>query len=415
MTITSSPELGLWRRQGMLVYLASRFVFNLLTRMLVVVLGWHIYDLTGDPMHLGYVGLAMFLPILVFGFLAGDMADRFNRGAVVMGGYGFALAAAAGFWVLARSESPDLFPLYSLTALFGTAIAMSKPALWTVLPALVPHSALPVAVSWASLASQMGTIAGPVTGGLLLIGGVSTGYLGIAFFALAGLVLTARVLPMTPAVGGEQTAQGALQRTMEGISYIFKVPLMLGMVLLDLLAVLLGSVVVLLPVFARDILDVGPEGLGALRAAPAVGAVVAGLVLARAMPRRNAGRILLSFTALFGVSVLVFAFSRDITLSLIALAVAGGSDAVSAIMRHTIVQLGTPDAMRGRVTSVAQMFIGASNELGDFRAGAVAAWLGAVPAAALGGVCTIVVAAGGAALFPALRRLSDPRGVRPRT
>ncbi|MGI6246236.1 MAG: MFS transporter [Pseudochelatococcus sp.] len=400
-----------WRTPGYRVYLASRFIFHLVNRMLVVVLGWHVYGLTNDPLHLGYVGLAMFAPVLAVGLAAGDLADRFNRAGVVAAGSFTAFLASAGLLLLSLADTPDIAHIYIAAGLFGTAIAVSKPALWALLGQVVPARRFPAAVSLSTGAGQVATIFGPALAGLLLLAGLTVGYAGIAVITFIAIGLAVLMIPAAAGAARAERRDRTPGHMLAGIRYIWSTPVLLGMVLLDLFAVLFGSVVALLPVFARDILDVGPAGLGALRAAPAVGATAAAFFLARAMPRRGAGAVMLGFSALFGISATVFALSEIFLLSLIALAVGGVADMVSVVMRQTVLQLGTPDAMRGRVNAAAQVFISASNEVGDFRAGAVAGWLGAAPAAAIGGLCTVAIAAGCAWAFPALRHLSDPRSI----
>lgn len=402
---TTLRELG--HLPGYPVYLLSRFAFHLVTRMLVVVIGWHVYDLTGDPLHLGLVGLVMFVPAATVGIFAGDWADRFNRAVLVAAGFLAGGAAAAGLLVLALRPDPALEAVYALALLFGAAVALTKPALWALLPQVVPAERLAAAVNISTIGGQFATITGPAAGGLLLLAGPAAGYAGVGLASLAGAVLALRLAAQARVPEFVPGAESVMQRLTGGLAHIRNTPVLFGMILLDLLAVLFGSVVVLLPAFARDVLDVGPAGLGALRAAPAAGAILTAFVLVRAMPQRNAGAAMLGFTALFGLSVLVFALSRDFALSLVALGISGAADTVSVVMRHTVLQLGTPDAMRGRVSAASQIFISASNEVGDFRAGAVAGWLGVVPAAAIGGVCTILVAALCAWRFPALRRLTD--------
>jgi MFS family permease len=413
--VTATPLRDLWKVPGYAIYFASRFAFHLLIRMLVVIIGWHVYELTGDPLDLGFVGLAMFLPILVIGVFAGDWADRFNRARLVAIGFLVAVVSIAGLFLLSFQSSPDLLLVYIAALLFGAAVALAKPALWALLPQVVPAEMLASAVNISTIGGQSATIAGPAFAGLLLLAGPASGYAGVGLAALAGAVLSLRLVPYAAVPPQREKSEATARRLLAGLSYIWATPILLGMVLLDLLAVLFGSVVVLLPAFAKDILEVGPAGLGLLRAAPAVGAVFAAFVLARAMPRRKAGTAMLGFTALFGLSAFVFAISRDFTLSLVALGIGGAADTVSVVMRHTVLQLGTPDAVRGRVNAASQIFISASNEVGDFRAGAVAGWLGVVPAAAVGGVCTMLVAVLCAWRFPALRGLADPGSLSPGT
>jgi len=411
--MTDAPPT-LAQTPNFLAYLLARFAFGVISRMLVVVVGWQIYDLTNNPLHLGYVGLVMFTPVLFLGLIAGDLADRFDRALLVAAGSLMACAALIGLAVTALLPETSLAAIYICTAFAGVGIALSKPALWALLPQIVHSSQLPAAISSATIATQTSVIMGPALAGVLLMAGIATGYGAAAFFACLTAVLVLRLTSVKPrsalVVNGEPT----LSRMMGGIRYIRRTPVILGVVVLDLFAVLLGSVIVLLPVFARDILEVGPAGLGALRAAPAVGALGAAAILTRYTPRRHAGNVMLCFTALFGVAIVVFAVSKNIMLSLAALGVAGAADMISVVIRQSVLQLGTPDEIRGRVVAVSQMFVSGSNELGDFRAGIVAAMIGAVPAAIVGGLSTLVVVAIATCVFPAIRQLTDPRMVEPK-
>ena len=375
-----------------------------------VAVGWTLYDFTGDPMVLAYAGLSVFAPIALFTLPAGDLADRVDR-RYILGAAHLTLAlGAAVLAALVAAQTTLLWPYYAVLVLSGTARAFSGPSVASFIPFLVSRAQFPPAVAWSSSANQTATVLGPAIGGLLYLAGAPA-----TFGACLALWLAAAASMLAIRARGGVLAdrQGtALSRLAEGLAYLRRQRILLGAISLDLFAVLLGSITALLPIYARDILGVGPDGLGILRSAVAVGAVAMGLALAQLPTQRqpHAGGALFGGVALFGLAILVFGVSESFALSAAALVVMGAADMVSVFVRSTVVQLATPDAMRGRVSAVHALFVGASNELGEFRAGAVAAWLGAVPAALAGGAGTLVVVAVWAALFRELRgvrRLTD--------
>ncbi|MEO1747363.1 MAG: MFS transporter [Pseudomonadota bacterium] len=381
-------------------YWASRFLATLAAQMIAVAVGWQIYDLTRNPLDLGIIGLVQFVPLLLLVFVTGTVADRFGRRNVMSWAIAAELACALAILYFSWGGLTSPFPVFVALAGFGAARAFFGPASQSLVVNLVPREVFPNAVAWNTSAWQVASIGGPVLGGLLYGLGANTAYLIAAAFLAVGLVLV-RMIPKPEEQG--KTEQVTLSSLFEGIRYVRKQKVVLGAISLDLFAVLLGGAVALLPVFARDVLETGPWGLGLLRAAPGIGAVVMALMLTASPIRDHAGRILLVFVALFGFFTMVFGFSTITWLSIIALLMVGATDAVSVYIRETVIQLWTPDEVRGRVNAINMVFIGASNELGEFRAGFVAAWIGAVPAVILGGAGAVAVAGAWAWLFPQLR------------
>lgn len=375
-------------------------------QMQAVAIGWYLYDLTGDPMVLGWAGLSVFLPIALFTLPGGDVADRVDRRHILAATH-LVQALAAGLLVfLAVTRTAQAWPFYGVLALSGAARAFSGPAVPSFVPFLVPRAQFPTAVAWNSSANQTATVLGPAVGGLIYLLGPEATF---AACLVLSLFVVAAMLSIRTRGGVGGAAQGTtFSRAAEGLRYLRRQRIVLGAISLDLFAVLLGSITALLPIYARDILQVGPDGLGMMRSAIAVGAVSMGLLLAHLPPQRqpHAGRALFAGVALFGVAVIAFSVSTIFVLSLVTLAVMGAADMVSVFVRSTVVQLGTPDQMRGRVSAVHALFVSGANELGEFRGGAVAAWLGAVPAALAGGLGTLAVVAAWTWLFPELRRVA---------
>ncbi len=381
-----------------------RVVSTLGSQAQLLAVGWYVYDLTDRPMSLAFVGLAQFLPVASLVLVAGHVADRFDR-RVVLAACALAQAAAtAAFAALAAGGSRRVGAAYALCAATGVARAFWGPASQSLVPSLVPPAALPRALAFSSALWQFSTIAGPSLGGLLLA--TPAGVPG-AFAASALLLTVAAALAATLRPGRPLPKAGAASwaTLLAGVRYVREQRLLFACVSLDLFAVLLGGATALLPVYARDVLHVGARGLGLLRAAPSAGAAATALWLAYRPLGRRAGAKMLGAVFAFGLSTIVFGISTNIYLSLGALALLGAADMVSVVVRQTLVQVRTPDAMRGRVSAVAQVFIGASNELGEFESGAAAALLGAVPAVVVGGLGTCLVVALWALFFPELRRV----------
>ncbi len=376
------------------------------TQIQAVVVAWQVYDLTRDPLALAYVGLAQFLPMLCLLLPAGDLIDRFNRKAILASSWAVGAVCSGALWWLSGHTTAGaavVTGVYAVLVLFGCSRAFSGPALQSLLPQVVPREQLAAAIAANSMLMRAASIGGPLLGGVLyaLGGGRLTYALCFVCFAL-GTVLLSRVVTLQ--ARNAAAATGTMwERFGAGIRFIRSRPIILGTISLDLFAVLLGGVVALLPIYASEVLHVGPAGLGALRSALAVGEVGAGLYLSMRPFNRKVGRTMFVAVAVFGLANLLFAVSTWFWLSFAALLVAGAADMVSVYIRGALVQFSTPDHMRGRVNAVNMLFIGSSNELGEFRAGTSAAWLGVVPAAVLGGLCTLGVVGGWTLGFKQLR------------
>ncbi|HSV60954.1 MAG TPA: MFS transporter [Variovorax sp.] len=370
-------------------------------QMLMVAIGWHMYELTGSAWDLGLVGLYQFVPALALALYAGHVVDRHHRGRIVaacfavQGLVALALLAAEGTHHATRGL------LLGLSLVLGAVRAFQMPAQQALTPLLVSPLALPRAMAFSSAGTQGAIIGGPALGGLLFVAGTGVVYGASLLLFVVAAVLIARLRYTQPERPKEPVT---LQSLLAGVNFIWQRKTVLGAVSLDLFAVLLGGAVALLPIYAKDILHTGPWGLGLLRSAPAVGALVMSIVLTRRPIERHVGRTLLVAVAAFGVCMIVFGLSRSFLLSLVALAVSGGADMVNVVIRQTLVQLETPDEMRGRVSSVNSIFIGASNQLGEFESGATAALFGPVGSVVVGGVGTVLVALGWVRLFPTLAR-----------
>lgn len=381
-------------------YWLSRFWATFAVQILSVAVGWQVYDLTRDPLDLGIIGIVQFLPMLLLVFVTGSMADRYGHRRVMLYSVVVEVLCAAAMlgFVLAEISTP--LPIFVALTVLAVARAFFGPASQSLVVHLVPKRDFANAVGWNSSAWQIASIVGPVAGGLLYGVGAAVAY-GCATVMLVvslGLLL---LIPEAPVAA--EVRKLTFASLFDGLHFIRDQKIVLGAISLDLFAVLLGGAVALMPVYARDILVLGPWGLGLLRAAPGIGAVLTGLLLMAIPIRDQAGRILLLFVALFGVFTVGFGLSTTPWLSILMLALLGAADMISVVIRETLLQLWTPDAVRGRVNAVNMVFLGASNELGEFRAGLMAAWLGAVPAVVIGGVGAVAVAGLWAWLFPGLR------------
>lgn len=401
---------------GFRLYQIARFSIVFCTEMQSVAVGWQVYEITKRPLDLGLTGLVQFLPPMFLFLLAGHAADRFDRRkllTVCYAGYGLSsallLAVTLGFKWLNRVET--IAPIFAILFFLGVVRSFSMPVSRALLPQLVPEDQFQSAVAWNSGIFQCATILGPALGGLLyafsrgpaLVYGVALLAAIVSVLTTLGIGLERRPRPREPF---------AVQTVLAGFRYIWTHKLVLGSISLDLFAVLLGGAVALLPVYAKEILYTGPWGLGLLRSAPGIGAGVMALLIAFRPIRRRAGATMLFCVAGFGVFTIVFGFSRSLVLSLVSLFFVGAADMVSVVVRGVLIQLDTPDEMRGRVNAVDMIFIGASNELGEFESGLTAQWMGAVPAVVLGGIGTILVTVLWAWWFPELRKADKLAGTR---
>lgn len=376
-------------------------------QMLMVAVGWQMYELTASAWDLGLVGLYQFMPALLLTLVAGHVADRVHRGRIVavcliaQAGVAMTLVAATLGWTLSGSSgswaSRDL--LLAVSLVLGATRAFQMPAQQALVPGLVPAAMLPRAMAFSSAGMQAAVIGGPALGGLIFVAGTAAVYATCVFLFVLGcvLVLLVRYAHLPP-----PREPISMRSLLAGAEFVWRRKALLGAISLDLFAVLLGGATALLPMFAKDILHVGPWGLGLLRAAPAVGALLTSVILTRWPLSRRVGHTMLAAVALYGVCMVVFGLSTHFVLSMLVLAISGGADMVSVVVRQTLVQLETPDEMRGRVSAVNSVFIGASNQLGEFESGATAAWLGPLGSVVAGGIGTLVVAALWLKWFPSL-------------
>lgn len=390
------------------LYQIARFCIVFCTEMQSVAVGWQVYEITHRPLDLGLTGLVQFLPGVVLFLVAGHTADRVDRRKLLTACYaGYGLSSLLLLLVTLHEEAlhhaGTVAPIFAILFLVGIVRSFSMPASRALLPQLVPDEHFQSAVAWNSGIFQGATIMGPALGGLLyaFIRGPAVVY-GTALFAAAIAVVT--TLKIQAQRQRRSREPFTIKTVLAGFNYIWRHKVVLGSISLDLFAVLLGGAVALLPVYAKEILQTGPWGLGMLRSAPAIGAGVMALLIAYKPIRRRAGATMLWCVGGFGVFTMVFGFSRSLPLSLLSLVFVGAADMVSVVVRGVLIQVETPDEMRGRVNAVDMIFIGASNELGEFESGLAAQWLGAVPAVVLGGLGTIIVTVLWARMFPELRR-----------
>jgi MFS family permease len=367
----------------------ARLTGGFAQQMQAVAVGWQMYALTGSALDLGLVGLVQFAPSVLLLLVVGHVADRFERRWILSVCQIVEASAASALAILSLRGTVTEREIFALVAVMGACRAFTLPTLQTLLPAVVPASLLPRAVAANATAGQTAIIAGPALGGFLYVAGPAAVY-GLC----AVLFISASTLNATLRIERRSVSRGppTFETLFAGIAYIRKRRELLGAISLDLFAVLFGGAAALFPIYARDILHTGPWGLGLLRSAPAVGALAMAVWLARHPIERHAGRKMFAAIALFGAATIVFGISRSFALSLATLIVLGAADMVNVVVRMSLVQLRTPDEMRGRVSAVNSMFIGASNQLGEFESGVTAAWFGTVPAVVLGGIGTLVVA-----------------------
>lgn len=391
------------------LYLVSRATSIVGYHIVSVVIGWQVFSLTGRALDLGFVGLAQFLPAVLLSLVTGQVADRVDRRRILVVCYSIEVVAALSLFAATRSGGKSLWPIYGMLVVFGTARAFSGPASQALSPNLVPKEILPRAVAWSSTVWQLSTIVGPALGGLLygLFGPRTVYALASGLIATAAVSIAAiRQSGMAKKVerAADAPEESKLRELFAGLRYVFQERAILGTISLDLFAVLLGGAVALLPMFSAA-LGAGPLGLGLLRSAPAVGASITAILLGIYPLKRHAGKRMLACVALFGALTIVFGMSKSFPLSLVCLVLLGAADMVSVVVRKTLLQLRVPDAMRGRVYAVGDVFVGASNELGEFESGLTAAWLGPELAVIVGGVGTLVVVALWAVFFPDLRNI----------
>jgi len=400
-TTDRSVRYAAFQYQAFLRYWAARFFASFATQIVSVSVGWQIYDLTRNPFDLGLVGIIQFLPSLLLVLVTGSVADRFGRRLIMGLAAGVEALCALAILLLTLRGLTGPFEIFIVLAVFGVARAFFAPASASLVANLVPTEHFANAVAWNSTAWQMAAIMGPVAGGLLYGLSAEAAYT-VAFVMMAASMLLIFSIPKPQQM--KETERPTLSSLFDGFRYIWHEKIVLGAISLDLFAVLMGGAIALMPVYARDILELGPWGLGLLRAGPGMGALLVAIWIAGHPVRDHAGIIMFFFVGLFGVFTILFGVSTIPWLSIAALAGLGAADMVSVYIRETLIQLWTPDRVRGRVNAVNMVFIGASNELGEFRAGTMAALIGAMPAVVLGGVGAIAVAGFWAWAFPGLRK-----------
>jgi MFS family permease len=387
-------------------YLTARMLATIAGEMQAVAVGWQVYALTHRALDLGLVGLAQFLPGILLFLVAGQTADRIPRQRILQCCYVAFAAISVLLLALTLRGLASVWPVYAALVLNGVVRSFNGPAAQAFLPLVVPEDVFPSAVALGSGVFQGAMVVGPMVGGLVygLTGSPTPVYAGSVVACLCAAVLMGRIR-----VKAAQRPRGIARPgvLLEGLRYLWRAKMTLGAVSLDMFAVLLGGAVALMPVYARDILRVGATGLGILRGSPGTGAVIMAMVLAHRPLKRHAGTIMLCCVAGFGACTVVFGLSRNVVLSVAALVVLGACDMVSVVVRHTLVQISTPDEMRGRVSAVNTVFIGTSNEVGQFESGVTAAWWGTVPAVVVGGVGTILIVVLWSRLFPELRRVNE--------
>jgi MFS family permease len=387
--------------RGFHFFLWTRMLSTAGNQMVLVALGWQMYDLTGSAWDLGLVGLSQFIPTILFTIPAGQLADRVDRRLVLTLAIGVQLFAAALLAWGSASGFVDRDVIFVASVALGLARALQAPAQQAIVPALVETAELPRAMAISTAVMKFAVVAGPAIGGFVYVGGPAIAYGACAAIFVVSMACALAIHKVYVAKAKEPVS---LATVFAGFAFVGRQPVVLGAISLDLFAVVLGGVTALLPIYAKDILHTGPWGLGLLRAAPAIGALVMAVILARHPMSRHVGRRLFAGVAIYGLSILVFAFSTNFIVTMAALAVSGAGDMVSIVVRQTLVQLETPDDMRGRVSAVNATFISTSNQLGEFRAGSMAAWLGPVGSALVGGVGTLIVVALWIRLFPQLAR-----------
>ncbi|MBD8576390.1 MFS transporter [Pseudomonas syringae] len=401
-----STSSGLLRQPGFVAFLAARLLAMFAMQIQAVVVAWQIYDMTRDPMALAYAGLAQFIPMLLLLMPAGDLIDRYDRKLILT--LSWLVQALCGVILLVFSfyDLHDVRLVYAALLLYGAARAFTGPGLQSLLPQIVPRERLASAIATNSVIMRSSTVAGPlIGGGLYALGGAELTYaICVAAFILGILLLA--LVPVKFAMPRLDLEDGAWQRFTAGIAFIRSRPIILGTISLDLFAVLLGGVIALLPIYAHEVLDLGPQGLGVLRSAMSLGELVTGIYLSVRPLDRHVGLTTFIAVGIFGLANLVFALSTLFWLSCIALLIAGAADMVSVYIRSALVQFSTPDTMRGRVNAVNMLFIGSSNELGEFRAGTSASLIGAIPAAIAGSLCTLGVVGAWMVGFKSLRQVN---------
>jgi MFS family permease len=401
MSADPPPRFAVLRNRDFTLFLAARFLATIAVQMQTVAVGWQVYEVTRDPLDLGLIGLSQFLPFVLLILPAGHMADSRDRRRIITLCFALECVCALLLLALAARGLHSAAPVFAVMVLFGIARAFAMPTGQALLPNLVSREQFGTAVALNSSTWQVATIAGPALGGVVYLSGAP-----VVYGTVAALLALATLLTLMVRRGGERTPTTetpGLHTLLSGLRFVWSRRPVLGAISLDLFAVLFGGATALLPVYAADVLHVGPGGLGLLRTAPGAGAALCGLAIGILPISRHVGRWMFGGVVAFGIATVVFGVSTSFWLSVAALTLMGAGDMVSVYIRHLLVQLETPDAIRGRVSAVNAVFIGASNELGEFESGLTAAWFGTVPAVIVGGCATLLVAGAWSRLFPELR------------
>ncbi|MBX4977054.1 MFS transporter [Rhizobium lentis] len=398
----TGDRFAAFRHSSYTRFFFARFLLSFSQQIVSVAVGWQMYDQTGKAIYLGLIGLVQFLPSLLLILVTGSVADRHNRRAIAALCSLVSALCTLALLVMTATNTFAPWPVFAVLLIFGIERAFMSPAVQSLAPNLVPEHALSNAIAWNSSSWQLAAITGPVIGGLLYGVSASTAYTVAVIFSVLGAALLFMIPKPEQKTTGEAKSWAMI---LGGFSFIRAEKVVLGAISLDLFAVLLGGATALMPIFARDILTLGPWGLGLLRAAPGLGAIVMAIFLAAYPLKHRAGLYMFIGVALFGVGTIIFGASTNTEVSIAALALMGAADMVSVYVRESLIALWTPDQLRGRVNAVNMVFVGASNELGEFRAGTMASVFGAVPAVIIGGVGTLAVAAIWASSFPKLRSI----------
>ncbi len=398
----ASPPTPLLRNRDFLLFIIGRTCNGIAVQALTVAVGWHVYQITRDPVDLGLVGLAQFAPALALFLVSGLVADRIDRRTILMICNVVHVIVVGALLTILWQDASAVWAILAVLVVHGAARSFYHTASQAILPNLVPRAQFPSAIAYSSSAGKAAQLLGPALGGLLIaLTGDGVYWVTLALYAVGGVTAAA----MAARLRVQAPEPFSLAMILGGFTYVWANKLVLGAVSIDLLAVLFGGVMGLLPVFASDILHVGPDGLGLMRAMPAVGSLLVGLLLTQIATPRYMGPMFFGSLVLFGLSIVGFSLSETFWLSLLALGIYGAADMISVYIRQTLVQIATPDGMRGRVSAVNSVSINASNELGDFRAGVMAGGIGTVPAVLLGGVVTVGVTVLWWRLFPGIRRI----------
>lgn len=406
MTSVRAQAQAVLRYPDVWRFVSARFLATLAAQIQIVAVGWQMYAITGDPLDLGLMGLSQFIPFVTLILPAGHVADHYNRSRIVTFCYLTEAVCAVLLLTMTLRGVHTTWPIFLAMVLLGGARAFSMPGAQSLLPNLVPPEFFTRAVALNSSAFQVASVIGPALGGLLYLAGPAVVYGAVLVLAIVASLLMVQVHGGTAHTNAAREP-ATWQTLLSGLKFVRSRPVVMGAISLDLFAVLFGGATALLPMFARDILHAGPTGLGLLRTAPGIGAAVCAFVIALSPISRHVGAWMFGGVAVFGAATVVFGVSTNFYLSMVALTLLGAADMVSVYVRHLLVQLETPDHIRGRVSAVSSVFIGASNELGDFESGLMAKWWGAVRAVVIGGVATLLVTGLWTRLFPVLWRMQE--------